>query len=68
MNGESIKDEEFYGDVKSRNDKPRRKHYCPYCGNEMKSKVIGNFAFCNVCHRKMPWTILKTDDKPIKPL
>lgn len=65
---DSVKDEEFDGSVKNKHDKPRKKHYCPYCGNEMKANVISKYAFCDKCHRKMPWTIVKTDDKPIKPL
>ena len=65
---DSVKDEEFYGNVKDKNDKPRRKHWCPYCGNEMKAKIINGHVFCGKCHRRMPWTVLKTDEEPIKPL
>ena len=65
---DSVKDEEFDGSVKSKRDRKRRKRYCPFCGNEMKSNVINGYIFCNVCHRRMPWKIVATDDKPIKPL
>ena len=63
-----VKDEEFYGNPKRKRDKPRRKHYCPFCGNEMHSRLIGGFVFCDKCHMKMPWTVVKTDEKPLKPL
>ena len=65
---DSVKDEIFDGSVKNKQDKKCRKHYCPFCGNEMKIKIINEFVFCNKCHKRMPWTIVKTDDKPIKPL
>lgn len=65
---DSVKDEEFYGSVKRKSDRRRRRRYCPFCGNEMRAKVQDGYVFCDVCHRRMPWTVTKTDDKPIKPL
>jgi len=68
MSEESVKNERLDGSVKRGSDKPRRKRYCPFCGNEMHSRIIGSHVFCDKCHRRMPWTITQTDDKPIKPL
>lgn len=65
---DSVKNEMLYGSLKRQDDKPRRKRHCPFCGNELQSRVMGAFAFCGHCHRKMPWTVMKTDDKPVKPL
>lgn len=66
MSEDSVKEEVFDDDVKK--GKPKRKRYCPYCGNEMNAKLQDGFVFCDVCHRRMPWTVAKTDDKPVKPL
>ena len=68
MYEESVKNEKLDGSVKRKSDKPRKKRHCPFCGNEMRSRVIGSYAFCDKCHRRMPWTIIGTDEKPIKPL
>lgn len=65
---DSVKDEEFYGNVKWKRDGRRRIRHCPLCGNEMKAKRIGRFVFCDKCHCKMPWVVVEPDDKPIKPL
>ena len=65
---DSVKDEVLGGSVKDKNDKPRRKHWCPYCGNEMRVRINNGFVFCDKCHRRMPWMIVKTDEEPIKPL
>lgn len=68
MHEESVKNEKLDGSVKQKSDKPRKKRHCPFCGNEMRSRVIGSYAFCDKCHRRMPWIIVGADDKPIKPL
>ena len=66
MSEEPIKNVELDDDVKSK--KKRRKPSCPYCGNELNTKIIKGYVFCSKCHRRMPWMIIQTDDKPIKPL
>ena len=63
-----LKDEEFYGDLKKNDGRRRKKRYCPHCGNEMHARMIGSFLFCDRCHERMPWTVAKEDDKPLKPL
>ena len=68
MDEKPLKLERFDGSVKRGDDKPRRKHYCPFCGNEMHPKITGSHAFCDRCHRRLPWLVFQTDEKPLKPL
>lgn len=59
------KDELGEGNVK-KNGKRKKKSRCSFCGNEIKLKKIGNRLFCPKCHRRMAWTVMNTDDRPVK--
>ena len=65
MSEEPIKDIDFSeDDIKKK--KKRRKPLCPYCGNELNTKIIKEYAFCSKCHRRMPWTVREMEDTPVK--
>ncbi len=51
-------------------DRPKRRSArCPECGSGSFSRPTADgFVFCKKCHRRMPWTVFPTDDKPLTPL
>lgn len=66
LKNEIILDYNDYEDIK-RPNKNKKKKLCPWCNNEMKPNIFSNgMVYCNVCHKKLPWQIFKTNDKPVK--
>ena len=42
---------------------------CPKCGSRSFSRPTADgFVFCRKCHRRMPWIVFPTDNKPLTPL
>lgn len=67
MNEElSIKNDLEYNqyDIK-RPNKYKKKKYCPECGNELKTKLLDGFLYCQKCHKRISGKIIDIN-KPVK--